>query len=56
MNNRNIECIKKLVSPYELKNELNLKYEDRIFIENARVTINNIINGDSNKILVIVGP
>jgi len=56
MNNINIESIKKLVTPYELKNELNLKYEDRQFIENSRIEINNIINDKSNKMLVIVGP
>lgn len=56
MNNKNIESIKKLVTPYELKNELNLKYEDRQFIEDARIKINNIINGSSDKMLVIVGP
>ena len=56
MNNRNIESIKKLTSPYELKNNLNLKYEDRIFIEQARENINNIINGNINKKLIIIGP
>ena len=43
MNNKNIESIKKLITPYELKNQLNLKYEDRIFIEDARIKINDII-------------
>lgn len=56
MNNRNIESIKKLVSPYELKNDINLKYEDRIFIEKSREEINDIVNGKNNKKLVIVGP
>ena len=32
MNNRNIESIKKLTSPYELKNNLNLKYEDNFLL------------------------
>jgi len=56
MNNKNIESIKKLVTPYELKNNLNLKYEDRVFIENSRLEVNKIINGNSSKKLVIVGP
>jgi len=56
MNNKNIESIKKLITPYELKNQLNLKYEDRIFIEDARIKINDIINGHCEKKLVVVGP
>ena len=56
MNNINIESIRKLITPYELKNELNLKYEDRQFIEDSRIKINNIINNRSDKMLVIVGP
>tara|TARA_B100000401_G_C52784242_1_gene709934 strand:- start:384 stop:1421 length:1038 start_codon:yes stop_codon:yes gene_type:complete len=56
MNNKNIESIKKLVTPYELKNNLNLKYDERVFIEESRLEINKIINGGSSKKLIIVGP
>ena len=56
MNNKNIESIKKLVSPYELKNNLNLKYVDRLFIEESRKEINKIVNGGSSKKMIVVGP
>lgn len=56
MNNINIESIKKLETPYEIKNNYNINYDDILFINESRNTINNIINGNSNKKIIIVGP
>lgn len=56
MNNINVKNLKKLVSPYELKNELNLVYEDRRFIDESRNEIVNILHDISKKKLVLVGP
>ena len=56
MNNININSIKKLRTPYEIKNEYNIDYEDTLFINNCRSTINNILCGKSKKKIVIVGP
>lgn len=56
MNNINIDSIKKLETPYEIKNNYNINYDDILFINESRKTINNIINGNSNKKIIIVGP
>ena len=56
MNNINVNSIKKLVTPYELKNELNINYDDILFINESRNTINNIITNNVNKKIIIVGP
>ena len=57
MNNINIESIKKLQTPYEIKNIYNISYEDTLFINNSRNIINNILsNKKSKKKIVIVGP
>ena len=56
MNNININSIKKLKTPYEIKNEFNINYEDTLFINNCRNTINNILCGKSKKKIIIVGP
>jgi len=56
MNNINIDSIKKLETPYEIKNNYNINYDDILFINESRNTINNIINGNSNKKIIIVGP
>ena len=56
MNNINISHIKKLISPYELKNELNLTYSNKLFINNSRTIINNILNNSDNRKLIIIGP
>ena len=49
MNNINVNSIKKLKTPYEIKNEFNINYEDVLFINNCRSTINNILCGESKK-------
>ena len=49
MNNINVNSIKKLKTPYEIKNEFNINYEDTLFINNSRNTINNILCGKSKK-------
>ena len=56
MNNINVNRIKKLCTPYELKNDINIDYDDRIFINNSRTIINNILKGTDDRKLVIVGP
>lgn len=56
MNNINVNSIKKLKTPYEIKNEFNINYEDTLFINNSRNTINNILCGKSKKKIIIVGP
>jgi len=57
MNNINIESIKKLQTPYEIKNIYNISYEETLFINNSRNIINNILsNKKSKKKIVIVGP
>ena len=56
MNNINISYIEKLDSPYEIKNKLNLTYEDMLFIEKSRKDLEEIlINNNKNKIIIIVG-
>lgn len=56
MNNINIDFIEKLITPYELKNDLNLKYDDMIFIENSRRKLSEYLNNEKEKLIVIVGP
>ncbi len=56
MNNININSIKKLRTPYEIKNEYNIGYDDTLFINNCRSTINNILSNKSKKKIIIVGP
>ena len=56
MNNINIDSIRKLQTPYEIKNIYNISYDDTLFINNCRSTINNILCGKNKKKLVIVGP
>ena len=56
MNNININSIKKLKTPYELKNELNLTYKNRLFIDENRKIINNILNNEDNRKMIIIGP
>ena len=56
MNNININSIRKLNTPYEIKNEYNITHEDILFIDNTRSTINNILNNKNKKKLIIVGP
>ncbi len=61
MNNININSIEKLQSPYDLKNQFPINYEDILFIQESRNEINKLIkiNSDNNinrKILVICGP
>ena len=56
MNNINVNSIKKLKTPYEIKNEFNINYEDILFINNCRSTINNILCGKNKKKIIIVGP
>jgi 3-deoxy-7-phosphoheptulonate synthase len=56
MNNININSIKKLKTPYEIKNEYNICYEDTLFINNSRSIINNILCSKNKKKLIIVGP
>ena len=41
MNNINVNYLEKLTSPYDIKNELNITYEDGLFIQESR---NNLIN------------
>jgi 3-deoxy-7-phosphoheptulonate synthase len=55
MNNINIDFIEKLITPLELKNELNLKYDDIVFIENSRKKLYEYFN-NNNKQIIIVGP
>lgn len=56
MNNININSLKKLNTPYELKNELNLTYKNRLVIEKNRLIINNILNNTDNRKIIIIGP
>ena len=56
MNNININSIIKLKTPYEIKNEYNISYEDTLFINNSRSIINNILCSKNKKKLIIVGP
>lgn len=56
MNNINIEYLEKLISPYDLKNELNLKYEDMEFINESRKEINKNLNDSKGKMVVLMGP
>ena len=55
MNNININSIRKLPTPYEIKNNYNISYEDTLFINNCRSTINNILSNKNNKKLIVVG-
>jgi len=56
MDNINIGSIKKLCSPYELKNKLSLSYKNKLFIEQSRKNIINILNNKNQKKIIIVGP
>ena len=56
MDNINISSIQKLCSPYELKNKLNLSYKNKLFIEQSRKDIIDILNNKIKKKLIIVGP
>ena len=56
MNNININSINKLNTPYEVKNNYNINYEDVLFINESRTIVNDIINGKNNKKIIIVGP
>ena len=48
--------IENLVSPAELARQIPLSPEDADFILNSRKEIEAIINGDDNRLLVIIGP
>ena len=54
-NNINVEYLEKLISPYDLKNELNLKYEDMEFINESRKEINKNLNNNTGKMVVLMG-
>lgn len=60
MNNINITSLEQLKTPYDIKNELNITYDDSIFIQESRNNINkylnNIDNSHNNKLVIFVGP
>ena len=56
MENIRIECEDILISPLQLKTQLYLPLESRNFIAKERIEIENIIQGDDHRIVVIVGP
>ena len=62
MNNININSLEKLSSPYDIKNNLNIIYEDSIFIQESRTNINKYLNKNNsnnnldNKLVLFVGP
>ena len=59
MNNVNVKYLEKLITPYDIKNELNITYEDGLFIEKSRNTLNKYLNNSNssdNKLVMFVGP
>ena len=59
MNNINISSLEKLNTPYNIKNELNISYDDFIFIQKSRNKINEYLNNTNNinnKLVIFVGP
>ena len=59
MNNINVKYLEKLITPYDIKNELNITYEDGLFIEKSRNTLNKYLNNSNssdNKLVMFVGP
>ena len=59
MNNINVNYLEKLTSPYDIKNELNITYEDGLFIQESRNTLNKHLNNNDNsdnKLVMFVGP
>ena len=59
MNNINVNYLEKLTSPYDIKNELNITYEDGLFIQESRNTLNKYLNNNDNsdnKLVMFVGP
>ena len=59
MNNINVNYLEKLTSPYDIKNELNITYEDGLFIQESRNNINKYLNKNdnlNNKLVMFVGP
>ncbi|MBW0467303.1 hypothetical protein O181_007018 [Austropuccinia psidii MF-1] len=45
-----------LISPVELKSEIRLSKKLEKFIESSRKTVANVISGNDNRLLVVVGP
>ena len=56
MENINIEKFEELMNPSLLHKSVHASNEIIDFVKNTRITIRNIINGDSDKKLFIVGP
>jgi 3-deoxy-7-phosphoheptulonate synthase len=52
----NIEEIKEVVPPFELLSQYQTSLEDNEFIQYSRTSIENILVGKDNRLLVVVGP
>jgi len=56
INDRNINFIKEIITPNELITKFPLSKKNKIFINNSRTIIQNIITGKDKRKLFIVGP
>jgi len=59
MNNINVNYLEKLISPYNIKNELNITYKDGLFIQESRNILNRYLNNNNiseKKLVIFVGP
>jgi 3-deoxy-7-phosphoheptulonate synthase len=56
IDNVNIKAAQKLIAPSELKESIVLPEAMASFIQQSRTTISNILKGDDQRLMVIVGP
>ena len=56
IDNVNIQNERNLVTPEQLKEKIGLPESHALFVDNARQTIRNILDGTDQRILIIMGP
>jgi 3-deoxy-7-phosphoheptulonate synthase len=56
VHNRRITALRPLVSPSQLRHELPLSKESEATVERGREVVSSILDGDDDRLLVIVGP
>ena len=56
INNKNINFIKEIITPSELINKYPLSEKNKLFVNNSRIIIQNILTGKDKRKLFIVGP
>lgn len=55
-NNVNVREVTPIIAPEDLKQVFPLDLEDAIFVNDSRNTIKNILHGNDNRLIAIVGP